>query len=84
MKEKKNAIMLEDVCIHYSIMNNISIRKTFLHKKKRNDKMIKNGEAGRHTDDNHKQSSGKTVITQLYRCFLKINPYFVLLITVKR
>ena len=54
------------------------------HKKKRNDKMIKNGEAGRHTDDNHKQSSGKTVITQLYRCFLKINPYFVLLITVKR
>lgn len=37
MKEKKNAIMLEDVCIHYSIMNNISIRKTFLHKKKRNE-----------------------------------------------
>lgn len=37
MKEKKNAILLEDVCIHYSIMNNISIRKTFLHKKKRNE-----------------------------------------------
>lgn len=37
MKKKKNAIMLEDVCIHYSIMNNISIRKTFLHKKKRNE-----------------------------------------------
>ena len=35
MKEKKNAIELEDVCIHYSIMNHVSIRKTFLHKKKR-------------------------------------------------
>ena len=37
MKEKKNAIELEDVCIHYSIMNHTSIRKTFLHKKKRNE-----------------------------------------------
>lgn len=37
MKEKKNAIELEDVCIHYSIMNHVSIRKTFFHKKKRNE-----------------------------------------------
>lgn len=37
MKEKRNAIELDDVCIHYNIMNNISIRKTFLHKKKRNE-----------------------------------------------
>lgn len=37
MSEKKNAIELDDVCIHYSIMNHISIRKTFLHKKKRNE-----------------------------------------------
>lgn len=37
MREKKNAIELEDVCIHYSIMNHTSIRKTFLHKKKRNE-----------------------------------------------
>ena len=37
MEKKKNAIELEDVCIHYSIMNHTSIRKTFLHKKKRNE-----------------------------------------------
>lgn len=37
MKEKKSAIELEDVCIHYNIMNSVSIRKTFLHKKKRNE-----------------------------------------------
>lgn len=37
MKEKETAIELEDVCIHYSIMNNVSIRKTFLHKKVRNE-----------------------------------------------
>ena len=37
MEKKRNAIELEDVCIHYSIMNHTSIRKTFLHKKKRNE-----------------------------------------------
>ncbi len=37
MEEKKNAIELQDVCIHYSIMNNVSIRKTFLHKRERNE-----------------------------------------------
>ena len=37
MREKKSAIELEDVCIHYSIMNHVSIRKTFLRKKKRNE-----------------------------------------------
>ncbi|MDE6601445.1 MAG: ABC transporter ATP-binding protein [Lachnospiraceae bacterium] len=37
MKKKKNAIELQDVCINYSIMNNVSIRKTFLHKKVRNE-----------------------------------------------
>lgn len=37
MREKKNAIELKDVCIHYSIMNNVTIRKTFLHKKVRNE-----------------------------------------------
>ena len=37
MKENDNAIELQDVCIHYYIMNNISIRKTFLQKRKRNE-----------------------------------------------
>lgn len=37
MKEADNAIELQDVSIHYSIMNNVSIRKTFLHKRKRNE-----------------------------------------------
>ncbi len=33
----KIAIELEDVCINYNILNNISIRKTFLRRKKRNE-----------------------------------------------
>ncbi|MCM1123048.1 MAG: ABC transporter ATP-binding protein [Eubacterium sp.] len=37
MQNKGNAIELHDVCINYSIMQNISIRKTFLHKKKKNE-----------------------------------------------
>lgn len=37
MRGKENAIELEDVCIHYNIINNVTIRKTFLHKKVRNE-----------------------------------------------
>ena len=36
-EEKEIAIKLEDVCINYNILNNISIRKTFLRRKKRDD-----------------------------------------------
>lgn len=37
MNEKRTAIELEDVCVYYSIMNHISIRRAFLHKRKRNE-----------------------------------------------